>query len=149
VIDSSWGLGEAVVSGEVTPDNFLMDKVMLFVVKSTIHNKHIEHVPDRATKRVITKDIVGDRATQPSLTELELKALCKMAKIVEKHYGCPQDIEWAIDFDLPEGQNLTLLQSRPETVWSQKKADPKATPTFTFGMEGLVNSLLNPLASKK
>ena len=150
VIDAAWGLGEAVVSGEVTPDNFLVDKVMLSVIKANIQNKHIEHVPDKATKTVVVKEITGERATQPSLTETELKDLCEMAKIVEKHYGCPQDIEWAIDFDLPEGQNLTLLQSRPETVWSQKKAETKATtPSFSFGMEGLVHSLLNPLAAKK
>lgn len=149
VIDASWGLGEAVVSGEVTPDNFLMDKVILTLVKSTIHNKHIEHVPDKATKRVLTKEILDDRALKPCLTEGELKELCKMAKIIEKHYGCPQDIEWAIDADLPEGQNLTLLQSRPETVWSQKKTEAKTeTPSFKFGMDGLVNTLLNPLASK-
>ena len=151
VIDASWGLGEAVVSGEVTPDNFLVDKVMLTVLKSNIQNKHIEHIPDRATKKVIINEINDTRATQPSLTPDEIKNLCKMAKVVEKHYGCPQDIEWAIDFDLPEGENLTLLQSRPETVWSQKKVETKAatTPSFTFGMEGLVNSLLNPIASKK
>jgi pyruvate, water dikinase len=150
VIDASWGLGEAVVSGEVTPDNFLMDKIILSVVKASIQNKHIEHIPDRATKKVVTKAITDDRATQACLTDAELKALGKMAKIIEKHYGCPQDIEWAIDADLPEGQNITLLQSRPETVWSQKKADTQAAkPSFSFGMEGLVNTLLNPLAAKK
>ena len=73
---------------------------------------------------------------------------------IEKHYGCPQDIEWALDADLPEGQNFTLLQSRPETVWSQKKkptttSAATTTPSFSFNMEGLVNSLMNPLAAKK
>jgi pyruvate, water dikinase len=151
VLDASWGLGEAVVSGEVTPDNFLVDKVMMEIVKSNISNKHIEHVPDREARCVVVKDITDDRANQACLTHLEVKQVCKMAKIVEKHYGCPQDIEWAIDADLPEGQNLTLLQSRPETVWSQKKTTPSvsSTPSFTFGMQGLVNSLINPIASKK
>jgi pyruvate, water dikinase len=151
VLDASWGLGEAVVSGEVTPDNFLVDKVMIEVVKSSIHNKHIEHVPDREARCVVVKDITDERANQACLTYLEVKEVCRMAKIVEKHYGCPQDIEWAIDADLPEGQNLTLLQSRPETVWSQKKTTPSvsSTPSFAFGMQGLVNSLMNPLASKK
>ena len=54
----------------------------------------------------------------------------------------------------PEGQNFTLLQSRPETVWSQKKkptttSAATTTPSFSFNMEGLVNSLMNPLAAKK
>ncbi len=146
VIDASWGLGEAVVSGEVTPDNFLIDKIMLEILKADIQNKHIEHVPDPANKRVITKEITGERATAPSLSEDEVKEICRMAKIIEKHYKCPQDIEWAIDFDLPEGQNFTLLQSRPETVWSQKKAE---TSSIKTGMEGILNTLMNPISSKK
>lgn len=152
VIDASWGLGEAVVSGEVTPDNFLIDKVILHILKSDIQNKHIEHVADKENRCVMIREITDERATQPSLTEEEVKEICRMAKQIEKHYGCPQDIEWALDADLPEGQNFTLLQSRPETVWSQKKK-PTTTattvPAFTFGMEGLVNSLMNPIASKK
>jgi pyruvate, water dikinase len=151
VLDASWGLGEAVVSGEVTPDNFLVDKVMMEIVKSNISNKHIEHVPDKEARCVVVKDITDDRANKACLTDFEVKEVCRMAKIVERHYGCPQDIEWAIDADLPEGQNLTLLQSRPETVWSQKKTTPSVstTPSFTFGMQGLVNSLINPIAAKK
>ncbi len=147
VIDASWGLGEAVVSGEVTPDNFLVDKVMMEILASNIQNKHIEHVPDKINRRVLTREIVDERATQSSLSEEEVKIVCRMAKIIEKHYRCPQDIEWAIDADLPAGQNFTLLQSRPETVWSQKKA-PAASSVKT-GMEGILNTLMNPLASKK
>jgi pyruvate, water dikinase len=149
VIDSSWGLGETVVSGEVTPDNFLIDKVILDILKSNIHAKAIEHVPDVAAKKVLVREIIGERALEPSLNSEEIIALCKMAKTVEKHYGCPQDIEWAIDSDMPEGQNIMLLQSRPETVWSQKKTETKAASSFTFGMAGLVDSLMNPYASKK
>lgn len=148
VIDASWGLGEAVVSGEVTPDNFLVDKIMLSIITASIQNKHIEHVPDKANRKVMTLEIEGERATQPSLSDDEVKEVCRMAKIIEKHYKCPQDIEWAIDADLPAGQNFTLLQSRPETVWSQKK--PATAPAATqFGMQGLVSTLMNPLAHKK
>lgn len=146
-IDAAWGLGEAVVSGEVTPDNYLVDKVMMHIVKTNIQHKHIEHVPDKVSRKVLTREVPEDRASQPSLTESEVKEVCRMAKIIEKHYKCPQDIEWAIDADLPEGQNFTLLQSRPETVWSQKKT--ATAPAFKMGMEGLVGSLINPLASKK
>lgn len=147
VIDASWGLGEAVVSGEVTPDHFLVDKVMLEIVKATIHVKTIEHVPDRINRRVLTREVEAGRAEKPSLTEEEVKAVCRIAKTIEKHYGCPQDIEWALDADLPAGQNFTLLQSRPETVWSQKKATTQ-TPIKT-GMEGILSTLMNPLASKR
>ncbi|WP_019986769.1 PEP/pyruvate-binding domain-containing protein [Rudanella lutea] len=147
VIDASWGLGEAVVSGEVTPDNFLVDKVMLEIIKADIQHKAVEHVPDRVNRRVITRDIEPDRAAQPCLSDDEVKAVCRIAKTIEKHYRCPQDIEWALDADLPDGENFTLLQSRPETVWTQKKATTQAT-TKT-GMEGILNTLMNPLAARQ
>lgn len=146
VIDSSWGLGEAVVSGEVTPDNFLVDKIMLHIISSNIQNKHIEHVPDKENRCVVTKEIEPERAKEPSISEDEIIELCKMAKTIEKHYKCPQDIEWAIDADLPAGQNFTLLQSRPETVWSQKKIQSTQLKT---GMDGILNTLMNPIGMKK
>jgi pyruvate, water dikinase len=146
VIDSSWGLGEAVVSGEVTPDNFLVDKIMLIIISSNIQNKEIEHVPDIENRCVVIKEIEPERAKKTSISEEEIIELCKMAKLVEKHYKCPQDIEWAIDADLPAGQNFTLLQSRPETVWSQKKQEQ---PKLKTGMEGILNTLMNPIGTKK
>ena len=146
VIDSSWGLGEAVVSGEVTPDNFLIDKIMLQIITSNIQEKNIEHVPDMANKCVITREIEPERAKEPSLSDDEVIEICKISKIIEKHYKCPQDIEWAIDADLPAGENVTLLQSRPETVWSQKTIEKKKAVT---GMEGIINTLMNPIGTKK
>lgn len=142
-IDASWGLGEAVVSGEVTPDHFLVDKILLAIVTSAIHHKHIEHVPDKIHRKVVTLEVDDTRAHQPSLSEDEIKEVCRMAKIIEKHYKCPQDIEWAIDADLPAGENFTLLQSRPETVWSQRKS--QAPAANSLGMQGLVSTLMNPL----
>ena len=124
VIDASWGLGEAVVSGEVTPDNFLVDKVILHILKSDIQNKHIEHVADKENRCVMIREITDARATQACLTETEVKDICRIAKQIEKHYGCPQDIEWALDADLPEGQNFTLLQSRPRNgLVAKEKTD--------------------------
>jgi pyruvate,water dikinase len=145
VIDSSWGLGEAVVSGEVTPDNFMVDKIMLEVIHSNIQNKHIEHVADQENRCVVIREINDERASQPSISETELKELCRIVKSIEKYYRCPLDIEWAIDADLAEGHNFTLLQSRPETVWSQKKAE---SGTVKLGMEGILNTLMNPIGSK-
>jgi pyruvate,water dikinase len=149
VVDSAWGLGEAVVSGEITPDHFMVDKVILTPVTTRIQHKPYELIPDPANRRVVRQEISDERADAPSLSAEELEAVCKMAKNIEKLYGCPQDVEWAVDADLPTGQNLMLLQSRPETVWSQKKEESTAAKTFQFGMEGLVNTLLNPIAGKK
>src|SRR5699024_4005394 len=117
-IDSSWGVGELVVSGEVTPDNIVMDKITLQVVSEHIGDKHAELVPDAANGTLVEKPVDAERAAQRSLTDTELQAVAAVAKRAEKHYQCPQDIEWSIDADLPEGENLLLLQSRPETVHS-------------------------------
>ncbi|MDX1524208.1 MAG: PEP/pyruvate-binding domain-containing protein [Anaerolineae bacterium] len=115
MIDSSWGLGEAVVSGEVTPDNFLMDKAILEVVRKAISPKQIDYVVDAAQGRTIKRDVPLDRQTAPSLTQEELTAVAKMAMWAERFYGTPQDV----DPDLPAPDNVVLLQSRPETVWSR------------------------------
>lgn len=147
VIDVGWGLGESVVSGEVTPDNYTLDKVILEVISSKIHEQEFALVPDIENKCVVKKYLNKEEAGKPCLTHDELKALGKLCKKVEQHYKTPQDIEWALDGDLPEGENLTLLQSRPETVWSQKPKEKKKG-TYQFGMEGLVGSLLNPLNKK-
>lgn len=144
-IDSAWGLGEGVVSGEVTPDHFIMDKVIKEKVSAKIHTQKMALVPDPANKRVVKIELSPEQAAESTLTDDELRDLCELARKIEKHYGCPQDIEWALDADLPERQNLTLLQSRPETVWSQKKKEAPKTNQLQFGMHGLVNTLLNPI----
>lgn len=138
-IDSSWGVGEMVVSGEVTPDNILLDKITLQIVTEHIGDKHAELVPDAETGALVEKPVDAERSAIRSLTDDELEAVANMAKRAEKHYKCPQDIEWALDADLPDGENLLLLQSRPETIHSngekkeasQPKAEKKAS-TFDF-----------------
>ena len=93
VIDSSWGLGEMVVSGEVTPDNFMLDKIMMHPVSRTISDKHEELVPSgRGT--VIRREVDPERRQAPSLSDDELIAVGTLAKSAEKHYGSVQDIEW-------------------------------------------------------
>ena len=76
-----------------------------------------------------------ERANIRSLTDAEMEAVALMAKRAEKHYQCPQDIEWALDADLPDGENLLLLQSRPETIHSNgvKKETPTPAATATAG----------------
>lgn len=123
-IDSSWGVGEMVVSGEVTPDNIILDKITLQVVSEHLGEKHAELVPDAASGTLVERPVPAERATVRSLTDEELRAVAQMAKRAEKHYRCPQDIEWALDADLPDGQNLLLLQSRPETVHSNGNGNP-------------------------
>ena len=128
-IDASYGVGEMVVSGQVTPDNIVLDKVTLVPVSEHLGDKHAELVPDASARSLVEREVDAERRSRRCLTDDELKAVAQMAKRAEKHYKCPQDIEWALDHDLPDGENLLLLQSRPETVHSVKKsAAPAATP---------------------
>ncbi|MEN9715125.1 MAG: hypothetical protein RJA35_592 [Actinomycetota bacterium] len=146
VVDSSWGLGEMVVSGEVTPDNFVIDKIMLHPVKRIISDKHEELIPD-GKGGIMHHEVEAERRNVPSLNDDELIAVARLAKSAEKHYGCVQDIEWAIDADLPEGKNVLLLQSRPETVWSQKPVEVKVT-SMGSGIEAITNSLMAQMGDR-
>ncbi|GAA4779700.1 PEP/pyruvate-binding domain-containing protein [Citricoccus nitrophenolicus] len=148
-IDSSWGVGEMVVSGQVTPDNIVLDKITLQVVSEHIGDKHAELVPDEDSGSLIERTVPADRAGIRSLTDGELTAVAQMAKRAEKHYRCPQDIEWALDADLPDGENLLLLQSRPETVHSNGTAGQQpasapaaAAPSAGFDLSSITSSLM-------
>jgi len=148
VIDASYGLGELVVSGIVTPDNFTVEKILMEVIDRKISDKHVELVPDVAAKTTVEREVAADRRNTQCLTDAQVMAVAQLAKALERQNKCPQDVEWAFDADLPEGQNLVALQSRPETVWSQKPAEPAKT-SFSTGMMGMVGALNNPVGSKK
>jgi pyruvate, water dikinase len=72
-------------------------------------------------------DVVATRPATSCLSAVEVRQVARMAKLVEQHYGCPQDIEWAVSQTAPARENVFLLQSRPETVWAEKDAARKAT----------------------
>jgi pyruvate,water dikinase len=124
-IDASWGLGSAVVSGDVTPDSFVVNKVTGDIVRRTVSSKTRWHQPDPAGHGVVETDMPVPLQDSPSLSEDEITELVAIARKVEAHYGCPQDIEWAVS----DGA-VFLLQSRPETVWAEKDAGttPAAVP---------------------
>ena len=144
-IDASWGLGEAVVSGEVTPDNFLVDKVLRQVVKRKISDKAVEYrLTDAGT--VDKVEIEAGRRNSASVTDEQLIGIAMLARRSEKHYGCPQDVEWAIDRHLPDGENIVMLQSRPETVWSQIKRAPLTNGASA--VESIVSTLVSPLHTR-
>ena len=122
-IDASWGLGEAVVSGSVTPDNFLVDKVMGDITSRVISDKTVEHVLDD-DDHVVEREVEEERRTAPCLSDEEVRAVAALARRAEKHYGSPQDVEWAIDADAARAEPTSCCSSRrPETVWSRKKPE--------------------------
>ncbi|MGD9412749.1 MAG: PEP/pyruvate-binding domain-containing protein [Desulfobacterales bacterium] len=123
VIEGNWGLGETVVSGSVNPDKFVVDKVMLEINERTISTKHVECVYDAEKGETVDADVTDDMQCICCLADEEIKALVSTAKNIEKHYGRPMDIEWAIDRDIPFPENMFIVQARPETVWSQRKTE--------------------------
>jgi pyruvate, water dikinase len=136
-IDASYGVGELVVSGLVTPDNIVVDKVTLGFVAEHLGDKHVELVHDLAAGRLVEREVDAARRARRCLTDTEVAAVASLAKRAEKHYKCPQDIEWALDSDLPDGKNLLLLQARPETVHSAK---PAPMPQTAASMTGSITT---------
>jgi len=122
-IEAAWGLGSALVSGEVTPDRWVVAKITGEIPVRDISDKAICHVP-AAGGGTEERPVEDAQRRTPCLADEELQSLRAVARKIERHYGQPQDIEWAIERNT---QRLLLLQSRPETVWAnkEKQAAPK------------------------
>jgi len=121
-IEAAWGLGSAVVGGEVTPDRWVLGKITGEITAREISEKLIEHVP-AAGGGVASVAVSAERRRAPSVSDAELEELRALARRIERHYARAQDIEWAID---RASGAILLLQSRPETVWSARDAAPLA-----------------------
>ncbi|HRY75690.1 MAG TPA: phosphoenolpyruvate synthase [Methanoregulaceae archaeon] len=115
IIEGSWGLGEAVVSGSVSPDKYVFDQRSENVTERMIATKQIEIIADgsNGTKLV---DVPADRREAQVLSDAEVAKLAMFGKIAENHYGIPQDVEWGI-----VGTTFYILQSRPITTIGAKK----------------------------
>ncbi|TWJ17801.1 PEP/pyruvate-binding domain-containing protein [Geobacter argillaceus] len=142
VIDSNYGFGESVVSGEVTPDNFVVNKITLDILERTISQKDIYYTVDQKTQVSRPIEVPFERQKVQSLMDDEITELARMGKLIEKHYGRPMDVEWAVDKDLPFGGNIFILQARPETVWSQKQQSPVAAKAGASAMDYILASIL-------
>ncbi len=137
LINASWGLGENVVKGQVTPDEFMVFKPLLEpdpqnpdvsyrpIVKKALGEKEKKMVyaeeEGGATKNIDTTR--RERRTF-SIADDEALQLARWAVTIEKHYAKPMDMEWAKD---GQSGNLMIVQARPETVFSQKKASSVKT----------------------
>jgi len=111
VIEASYGLGLGVVGGDVTPDRYVVSKVEGLVVERVLGDKHIEYrTGQQATP------VEAERRALLCLDDAEVVALARVGRRLERMHERPQDIEFAIDRDLPAGDNIVLLQCRPVTV---------------------------------
>jgi pyruvate,water dikinase len=139
VIEAAYGLGAAVVNGEVTPDRFCVDKVTLDIRSRTVGSKHVAYRFAPAVQGVRLEPVPPPQQAQPCLSDGEVLELARIGKRVEQRMGRPQDMEWAIGPD----RKLFLLQSRPETVWSQKPVGPVVQPGSTV-MDRVVQTMRVP-----
>jgi len=115
VIEASFGLGDAVVSGSVNPDHFEVDKHTLDIKKKTISSKAFMDLrgPDGG---VIRQELSIEKANSASLSDEEIHELARQGKQIENHYGSPQDIEWAM-----QKGSIYILQTRPVTAVGRKE----------------------------
>jgi pyruvate, water dikinase len=117
VIDAGLGLGEAIVSGSVTPDHYVVDKEKMEIVSKEIQPQAWMFVRDTDGKN-IHKNLTDEQKKNPKLSDEQIIALAKIGAQVEKHYGKPQDTEWAF-----ENGSFFMVQARPVTTLGEKKAN--------------------------
>ena len=110
LIEGSWGLGESVVSGDVTPVNYQVDKKDNEIVNVTISDKKVMYTNDENGTSVKV-EVPEEKRKERVLSDDELIELTEMGKRVQAHYGEPMDTEWAFEKDM-----LFLLQARPITT---------------------------------
>jgi pyruvate,water dikinase len=126
VIESTWGLGESLVSGSITPDSFVIDKDTMEIVERKTTHKTIFYTRDE-TGKTVHPSLPSEKQDAPSLSDEEVLKLAELGKRIEEHYRKPQDVEFAIDNELSFPQSVFIVQSRPETVWSVKAPIPSVS----------------------
>jgi phosphoenolpyruvate synthase/pyruvate phosphate dikinase len=136
-INASWGLGLAVVGGEVTPDDFLVSKITREVVREHVNRKDVEYVPDPKGRGAVRHPIPHDRSNARCLEPNQIATLVDVARRVEDHFKSHQDVEWALARDTDE---LYIVQSRPVTALPKREHKPPPTSAIaavmsTFGAD--------------
>jgi phosphohistidine swiveling domain-containing protein len=144
VIDASPGLGEAIVSGAVNPDHFVVTPATGEITERRLGDKRlvIQSTPGGGTQRIET----AERSNEACLTDAQVRALAELGARVEAHYGAPQDTEWAID----ASGHLWLTQARPITTLYPLPADAPETDNvlrvyFSFSVAQGVYQPITPM----
>lgn len=127
-IEASFGLGLAVVGGEVTPDRYAVDKVTFELRSREIGPKQIAYRFDPEAGEVRVFEVPPEEQQRPALTDPEVVEVAALGKRVERALGTPQDIEWAVGSGPDGAREVYLLQTRPETVWSRTEVRSLASP---------------------
>jgi pyruvate,water dikinase len=120
IVEANWGLGESVVSGELTPDRWVLDRETLAVRESFLGKK--EKMTCFISAGTVESETPPEKACAFCCTDSELAEIGRLAMHLERHFGVPQDIEWAVAEDRPF-PNIVLLQARPAVVIKKSAAD--------------------------
>ena len=109
VINATWGLGEALVSGHVTPDTIVVDKTTAVIKQSILGEKLVMTVPSE--KGTVEVPVTAEQRARQAVDAAQVTELVRLGQRLEDHFGKPQDIEWAV----ADG-SVVLLQTRPVTT---------------------------------
>ena len=121
LIEGAWGLGEAVVSGTVTPDTYWVDKATGEILRKQISEKNIMFQKKSENGQTVKVPVPEDLKNKQVLNEDEIAQLVELGKRIQEHYQFPQDTEWAI-----ENGKIFMLQSRPVTTLDMGTASGEA-----------------------
>lgn len=132
VVESTWGLGETVVGGQVEPDRFVVRKSDRAIVDRHVAAKDFELVLDPHTGENVRRDLPPERGRAPSLSDDQVRELARLGLQAEAHYGAPQDLEFAF-----EGGELFLVQTRPVTTGAERPPPPAPKPSGEILVRGL------------
>ncbi len=114
IIEAVWGLGEGIVSGKISPDEYIVSRQDLEIKKITIGNKKIAITRDSSGDKLVVK-LTESKSKQQVLKNHEIKKLAEIALKLEEHYKKPQDIEFAI-----ENSEIYIVQTRPITTLEKR-----------------------------
>lgn len=129
LVESTWGLGETVVGGQVEPDRYVVRKSDLKIVGRQVAEKPFELVLDPRTGETIRQDLPPERSRASSLSDDQVRELARLGLRAEAHFGGPQDLEFAL-----EKGELHLVQTRPVTTGA---AEPAPSPSQKVLVRGL------------
>jgi pyruvate, water dikinase len=127
-VNASWGLGQAVVGGEVTPDEYRISKVTGEVLHTSTGSKEVEY-----GEGGVRAEVPAERRERLCLDEAGLAELVELAGRIQRHFGGHQDVEWAID----PGGALHVLQSRPVTARPRAAAPARSALDLVMGTFGV------------
>jgi pyruvate,water dikinase len=134
-INASWGLGVAVVGGEVTPDDLLVSKITREIVRESLGTKELEYVVAPSGRGTVRVEVEPERRGRRCIDDEAVAALVAVARAIEAHFGSHQDVEWALARGAASPDGLFVLQSRPVTTLTQSPpAPPSALSAISLVM---------------